>query len=87
MTSITISNIDDEVARRLQLKAAGHGRSVEEEARNILISALSMKQDEETYGLGTAIHALFEPLGGVEVPEVKREPMRTPPEFDRDDDE
>jgi len=33
-------------------------------------------------GLGTAIHALFEPMGGVELELPPREPMREAPRFD-----
>lgn len=36
MASLTIRNIDDEVKARLRLRAARHGRSMEEEARVIL---------------------------------------------------
>ena len=32
--------------------------------------------------LGTAIHELFEPLGGVDLDIPPREPMRDPPRFD-----
>jgi hypothetical protein len=28
-----------------------------------------------------AIRALFEPLGGLDLPEIEREPMRDPPDF------
>lgn len=33
-------------------------------------------------GLGTAIHELFKPVGGVELEIPPREPMREPPRFD-----
>ncbi len=32
--------------------------------------------------LGSAIHELFEPLGGVDLEIQPREPMREPPRFD-----
>ena len=32
MASITIRNLDDKVKTRLRIRAAGHGRSMEEEA-------------------------------------------------------
>lgn len=41
--------------------------------------------DEEqplTKGLGTALHELFKPLGGVELELPPREPMREPPRFE-----
>jgi plasmid stability protein len=33
MASITIRNLDDDVKQRLRIRAAEHGRSMEEEAR------------------------------------------------------
>ena len=36
MASITIRSLDDEVKRRLRVRAAEHGRSMEEEVREIL---------------------------------------------------
>ena len=41
MASITIRNLDEETKRRLRIRAARHERSMEEEARNILRSALA----------------------------------------------
>lgn len=36
MASITIRNLDDGVKQRLRVRAAEHGRSMEEEARELL---------------------------------------------------
>ena len=36
MASITIRNLDDHIKQRLRVRAATHGRSMEEEARDIL---------------------------------------------------
>ena len=41
MAVMTIRNIDDAIKNRLRLRAAMHGRSMEDEARDILRSALS----------------------------------------------
>ncbi|MCA1968672.1 MAG: plasmid stability protein, partial [Rhizobium sp.] len=41
MASITIRNLDDGLKQRLRLRAATHGRSMEDEARDILRSTLS----------------------------------------------
>ncbi|MGF1671617.1 MAG: plasmid stabilization protein, partial [Balneolaceae bacterium] len=41
MASITIRNLDKQTKSRLRIQAAVHGRSMEEEARIILNSALS----------------------------------------------
>ena len=75
VASMTIRNLDDRVKARLRVRAAEHGRSMEDEAREILASALA----EERPHLGNmydAIRARFAPLGGVELPEVEREPIR-----------
>ena len=80
MTSITIRNLDDALKQRLRVRAATHGRSMEEEARNILRTSLNQEAAQPT-NLAAAIRALFSPLGGVDLPEVPREPMREPPDF------
>ncbi len=41
MASITIRDIDERFKARLRVQAAHHGRSMEEEARDILRTALS----------------------------------------------
>ena len=81
MASITIRNLDDEVKTRLRVRAANNGRSMEAEARLILGAAVG-RQAVPAKGLGTAIHELFKPLGGVELELPRREPMRDPPRFD-----
>jgi plasmid stability protein len=81
MASITIRNLDDALKSRLRIQAAVHGRSMEDEARDILRSALS-REPTRKGGLAAAIRARFAPLGGVELPDVVREAMRAPPEFD-----
>ncbi len=40
MASITIRNLDDDVKTRLRIRAAGYGRSMEEEVRLILREAV-----------------------------------------------
>ena len=80
MASITIRNLDDGVKTRLRIRAAGNGRSMEEEARVILAEAVDREQSP-VKGLGTALHELFKPLGGVELELPPREPMREPPKF------
>jgi plasmid stability protein len=78
MASITIRNLDDRTKDRLRMRAAHHKRSMEEEARNILRSALS-EDVPERRNLAEAIGARFRPLGGVELQLPPREPMREPP--------
>lgn len=81
MASITIRNLDDEVKRRLRVRAAEHGRSMEEEAREILRQVVG--QEKPARNLAAAIRARVAPLGGVELDLPPREPMREPPVFDR----
>ena len=81
MASITVRNLDESLKRRLRVRAAENGRSMEQEARDILRAALD-EDAAPTKNLGTAIHELFRPLGGVELKIPPREPMREPPKFD-----
>ena len=80
MASITIRNLDDDVKRRLRVRAAEHGRSMEEEARDILRQVVS--QPSATRDLGQTIHARFAVLGGVDLALPDRTPMRAQPDFE-----
>ena len=80
MASITVRNLDEGVKKRLRLRAADNGRSMEEEARIILREAVEPETGEEN--LAEAIRARFAPLGGVELELPPRGPMREPPKFD-----
>lgn len=44
MTTLTIRNLDERLKRNLRLRAAGHGRSMEQEVRVILADALASPQ-------------------------------------------
>ncbi len=81
MASITIRNLDEALKSRLRMRAAIHNRSMEDEARIILRNVLSAEAVEASQ-LGSAIHALFAPLGGLDLPAIEREPMRERPGFD-----
>ena len=81
MASITIRNLDDDVKNRLRMRAAGKGRSMEEEARLILREAVG-RQSVPEKGLGTAIHEMFRSFGGVDLELPPRGQMREPPRFD-----
>lgn len=80
MATMTIRNLDDEVKRRLRIRAAEHDCSMEEEARSILRAALSVPAPAAN--LADAIRARFASLGGVELHIPSREPMRDPPQFE-----
>jgi plasmid stability protein len=77
MASMTIRNIDDNLKRRLRVQAAEHGRSMEEEARDILRAALSASTARPG-NLAEAIRSRFAPLGGIDLSQAPREPMREP---------
>lgn len=81
MASITIRNLDDDVKRRLRIRAAGHGRSMEEEAREILREVVG--EERRSQNLAATIRARVAPLGGVDLDLPPREPMRDPPAFDQ----
>ena len=81
MASITIRKLEDSTKRRLRVRAANHGRSMEEEAREILRTAVSEESQGEL-GLAESIRRRFAPFGGVELPELPREPIPEPPKFD-----
>jgi len=80
MASITIRNLDEPLKARLRVQAAMHGRSMEDEARDILRVALN-REPLPPANLAAAIRARFASPGGVDPPEVPREKMREPPDF------
>lgn len=81
MATLVIRNVEDSLHARLKKQAAAHGRSMEEEVRQLLHGALDVQDLVAQVGLGTAIRALFEPLGGLDLPEIERDPPREPPDF------
>lgn len=81
VASITIRNLDEDIKRRLRIRAAENGNSMEQEARNILRIGLNADTPLPK-NLAAAIRARFELLGGVELEIPPREAMREPPRFD-----
>lgn len=75
MVAVTIRNLSEETHRALRHRAAVHGRSTEAEIRAVLDEVV---RPEGRLKLGSAIHALFAPLGGVEL-DITRD--QTPPRF------
>jgi len=80
MATMTIRNIDDKLKTRLRVQAAQHGRSMEDEARDILRTALSIEPATGA-SLFAAIRAIVEPIGGAELDLPPREAGREPPDF------
>lgn len=81
MAALTIRNIDEPLKARLRVRAANHGRSMEEEVRHILRSAL-LDTGPNSANLAEAIGQRFAPLGGIDQPNLSREPGREPPSFE-----
>lgn len=80
MAVLTIRKMSDATKRKLRMRAAQNGRSMEEEARQIIERDLAAPPQDEA-NLAEAIHRLFAPLGGVELELMPRQPVRDPPDF------
>lgn len=71
MAQLVVRNIEESVKTKLQRRAKRHGRSMEEEVREILRDA--MKDEGKNRKLGTEIAELFRGIGlrpGEEIPEI-----------------
>jgi antitoxin FitA len=85
MATITIRNLDEKIKRRLQIRAALNGRSMEAEARealseSVMNNSVPVEPEED---LGTAIRKRFAAFGGVELQIPPRRPSSRPiPTFD-----
>lgn len=69
MASLTIRKLDDGVKARLRVRAAEHGRSMEEEARTILETAVRTRGAEKPRNLYDAIRDCMAEAGiqGIEL--------------------
>lgn len=74
MANLTIRNLDDDVKRALRARAALHGRSMEEEARETLQTSLLKTRAPKSLTLLEAIRGPMEKVGFVDLPEIKRHP-------------
>ena len=81
MASILIRRLDEALKTRLRLRAASHGRSMEEEAREILKSGLAPGK-RAAINLAESIRRRFAPLGGVNLTLPPRESARRPQRLD-----
>ncbi len=77
MASITIRNLEDDIKQRLRVRAALHGRSMEEEARDILRRVLA--EAEPPRNLAAAIRSRLSPAARADIDLPTREPLREPP--------
>lgn len=82
MASITIRQLPEATKRKLRIRAAQHGRSMEQEARDILKNELAKpmlaKPPQTGKDLVEAIRRRFAPYGGVELAIPARGPIRDP---------
>jgi plasmid stability protein len=77
MASITIRNLEAVTKRKLKIRAAMNGRSMEQEAREILKGALAQSSKKKA-NVAERIREIFGPLGGVEVERLPQETLRDP---------
>ncbi len=77
MANIMVRNLEESTKRKLKIRAAMNGRSMEQEAREILKSALAQTSRKQA-NLAERIREIFSPLGGVELERLPREPIRDP---------
>jgi plasmid stability protein len=80
MATLTIRKLDEKTKARLRIRAAHHGRSMEEEAREILRSTLG-EVLPHTANLAESIRKRFAAFGGVDLKLPKRDSVRQPPDF------
>lgn len=81
MAQLVVRNIEDVVKARLQRQARRHGRSMEEEVRDILRNAVA-NEDAPSGGLGTEISRLFGKTGLTSDVLELRGYVIAPPEFE-----
>ena len=82
MGTLTIRNLDDTLIHHLRVRAAGHDRSMEAEARAILRAAIAQGDRHASGPLGRVLHERFGDAAGADLDIPPREPMRDAPAFD-----
>lgn len=83
MAQLIVRNLDDDVKAKLQRRAKTHGRSTEEEVREILRNAVN-EEAGKRLGLGTRIAERFKDIGlrdDEQIEELRGYPAR-PADFD-----
>ena len=85
MGSVTVRNVEDDVKKRLRMKAARHGVSMEEHLRRLIHKDAYEDDASGANRPGNfydAIRALVDEHGGFDLELPPRGPMREPPRFD-----
>jgi plasmid stability protein len=75
MSELVVRNVEEDVKARLRVRAARHGRSMEEEAHVILRDSVGTSS-RPVGGLGTQIAARFKDIGlrdGEDIAEIRGE--------------
>lgn len=80
MASLTIRNLDELTKRRLRIRAAKHGLSMEEEARRLLKEALGSTAPEK---LGQRLLGRFAESASEEFTLPGRQAPRKPPRWEK----
>ena len=83
MATLTIRQLDEKTKIRLRVRAAHHGRSMEEEAREILRCALTAVSPVKG-NLAETVRRRFAALGGLELESPRRDPIREIPDLAND---
>lgn len=83
MAQLLVRNIEEGVKTRLKRRAKQHGRSLEEEVRDILRDAARERKSKSGGGLGTEVAAMFSAIGEeFKIPELHGHRIK-PARFDR----
>ena len=78
--AITIRKLDESVKSQLRVQAAENGRSMEEEAREILKNALNQSAAAPV-DLATSVRRRFAAIGGVDLQLPARQAIRQAPDL------
>ena len=76
MASLTIRNIPEDTKRRFRQRAAAHGRSMEEEARQLILTAVTPNDSPVRKSIGQMLYEMSRP--GIDLPIPPRTPARIP---------
>jgi plasmid stability protein len=66
VAAISVRDLDEDVASRLKVRAARHGRSMEAEVRAILTDAVTAAENEQ-FNLAQAVRERFAAIGGIDL--------------------
>ena len=76
MAQFVVRNLEEDVKARLKRRATRHGRSMEDEVRDILRDAVK-NENRKAEGLGTTLARRFAGRGlDFDIPEMQGEPAR-----------